>query len=134
MKILVALSFSTVSRNSFSSVQLSSQTWNCSTSIVSCLSFWRIISAYFKTWSAGKTSEYLFLPEAGHLRFFGGIFDAAKSRLPAFRLMVSPSRLSLFALPVRPGGIEKVAAQVHGELQGLDRFLIGGAAPAAHSP
>src|SRR5579864_295820 len=92
-------SFSTVDRNSGSSAQLSSQTWNCSTSMLSTRSFFRIKSAYLKTCSAEKTSRYLYSGKAGHRSLAGGTFEAAYNRLPEFCCMASPSSSSLFPLP-----------------------------------
>ena len=39
-----------------------------------------------------------------------------------------------FAFAVGPGGVEEVAARVDGELQGIERLAVIGAAPAAHAP
>ena len=38
------------------------------------------------------------------------------------------------AFAISPRGVEKVAARVDGELQGIERLLVVGAAPAAHAP
>src|SRR4029077_18588753 len=72
--------------------------------MLSTRSFFRIRSACFNTWSAGKTSRYLYEDRAGHLRFIGGILEAAYRRLlglegEAFLDKTWPRRPSLLPSP-----------------------------------